>query len=567
MKKSFLLIVTIFLTFFLIGCESSFHKHEYNKEFIYPTCTEKGYIVYSCKCGDEYNDNYVDELGHTCNDWEIIEESTAITQGIKQGICSRCKESFQEKLPLNNAPNLQGYTIKISLPWILENLFSVGKIFKKDSPYLGVLDEVEKKYNCKFELSLFYNDVWGGSESTFERYIMSCSESKKTDYDIYGIPDDLVPTIALLDGFVDLTEYYNKYGNNMMNDLYIKTGSFKNKLYTVSNNDISLPHVINYNIPLYEKLKEVDSTLVEPAKIFNDNNWTFEAFKQYCVQIQNAMAKLYNEEGTAGNENQKYYAVSGWDSYWWAGLASNVNEPIVDMENKKVNLNTELKKEAADIVKYLLDNNLFDPRQNVDNGVNSWVEGRSFFCVGDFYLISKENKWPRDMWGEDTRYGYVPWPSLYDDKKDASIAVSGDNYTYAMAKYRDYSGYGEDCNSENIYIAFIELLQKYQERKKELENNDLQYVNKYYYDSNDSTIAYTYVKSLIEKGNYYYDPLCHYNSPIGSIHVNNVERKTIKGAVNQYCATNKVNTWDEAIENVIVVLQESLNRYFDNEKA
>ena len=140
----FLLIVTIFLTFFLIGCESSFHKHEYIKEFIYPTCTEKGYIVYSCKCGDEYNDNYVDELGHTCNDWEIIEESTAITQGIKQGICSRCKENFQEKLPLNNAPNLQGYTIKISFPWILENLFSVGKIFKKNSPYSEVLDEVEK---------------------------------------------------------------------------------------------------------------------------------------------------------------------------------------------------------------------------------------------------------------------------------------------------------------------------------------------------------------------------------------------------------------------------------------
>ena len=116
-------------------------------------------------------------------------------------------------------------------------------------------------------------------------------------------------------------------------------------------------------------------------------------------------------------------------------------------------------------------------------------------------------------------------------------------------------------------MAYYERKQKYQERKKELENNDLQYVNKYYYDSNDSTIAYTYVKSLIEKGNYYYDPLCHYNSPIGSIHVNNVERKTIKGAVNQYCATNKVNTWDEAIENVIVVLQESLNRYFDNEKA
>lgn len=567
MKKLFLLIVTITLTFFLIGCESPFHKHKYNEELIYPTCTEKGYTLYSCKCEDEYKDNYVDELGHTCNDWKIIEESTSITQGIKQGICLRCNEIIQEKIPLDNIPDLQGYTIKISMPWTLENLFSIGKIFKKNSPYLEALDEVEKKYNCKFELSFFSNDVWGSSESNFNRYILNCAQLKKSEHDIYGIPDDIVRTIVLADGFVDLTEYYNKYGNNMMNDLYIKTGSFNNKLYTVSNNDISLPHVINYNIPLYEKLREVDPTLIEPAKIFNDNNWTFDAFKQYCVQIQNAMAKLYKEEGTAGHEKQKYYAVSGWDSYWWAGLASNVNEPIVDMENKKVNLKTGLKQEAADVVKFLLDNNLFDPIQGVDNGAYSWVEGRSFFCAGDYYLISKENKWPRDMWGEDTRYGYVPWPSLYDDNKDTSIALCGDNYTYAMANYRDYSGYGDDCNSENIYIAFIELLQKYKERKKELEDNDLQYINKYYYDSDASTIAYTYVKTLIEKGNYYYDPLCHHNSPIASIYVNNVDRKTIKGAVNQYCTTKKVNTWDEAIENVIIVLEEALNIYFNNEKA
>ena len=75
------------------------------------------------------------------------------------------------------------------------------------------------------------------------------------------------------------------------------------------------------------------------------------------------------------------------------------------------------------------------------------------------------------------------------------------------------------------------------------------------------------IKTLIEKGNYYYDPLCHQNSPIDSIYVNNVDRKTIKGAVNQYCTTKKVNTWDEAIENVIIVLEEALNIYFNNEKA
>ena len=395
---------------------------------------------------------------------------------------------------------------------------------------------------------------------------MNCAQLKQSDYDFYCITDSSVATFVSLDGLVDLTEYYNKYGNNMMNDLFIKTGSFNNKLYTISNNDITLPHVINYNIPLYEKLKEVDPTLEEPAKIFNDKNWTFDSFKQYCVQIQNAMKILYKEEGTAGNEKQKYYAVSGWDSYWWAGLASNVDEPIVDMENKKVNLNTKLKKDAADVVKYLFDNNLFDPKQNVENGVDSWNDGSSFFCIGEYYFIGRDNKWPRDMCGEDTRFGYVPWPRPNETKfEDINIAVSGDNYTYAMAKYRDYSGYGNDCNSENIYIAFVELLQKYKERKIELEDNELQFEQTYCYDSDESALAYSYVRGLLEKGDYYYDPLCHVDSPISSIYVNNVNRETIKGAVNQFCATNKVNTWDEAIEKVVLILEDSLSRYFNNE--
>ncbi len=35
------------------------HKHSYSKKVIAPTCTAKGYTVFTCSCGHSYKDNYV----------------------------------------------------------------------------------------------------------------------------------------------------------------------------------------------------------------------------------------------------------------------------------------------------------------------------------------------------------------------------------------------------------------------------------------------------------------------------------------------------------------------------
>lgn len=39
------------------------HEHSYTSSVTAPTCTEKGYTTYTCKCGDSYKDNYVDATG------------------------------------------------------------------------------------------------------------------------------------------------------------------------------------------------------------------------------------------------------------------------------------------------------------------------------------------------------------------------------------------------------------------------------------------------------------------------------------------------------------------------
>ena len=40
------------------------HVHSYNKTFVDPTCTEDGYTIYSCSCGDSFTSDYVSATGH-----------------------------------------------------------------------------------------------------------------------------------------------------------------------------------------------------------------------------------------------------------------------------------------------------------------------------------------------------------------------------------------------------------------------------------------------------------------------------------------------------------------------
>ena len=385
-------------------------------------------------------------------------------------------------------------------------------------------------------------------------------------YDFYTVPDNQISQFAEWDAIVDLTDFYEKYGNDMMDPSFIQAGSYKNKLYTISEKINNISSVMYYNIGLFERLQRVDPTLKEPAEIFNEGNWTHSAFQVYCLKVQNAMAKAYGAEGTAGAAEQRYYAVSGWDAYWWAGLASNDGEPIADTINGKINLDTPHKVQAAEVVKYLYDNSYADPRQNVDQSVASWNDGRALFNTGDLWFVGSVNRWSNNLWGEDTRYGYVPWPRANDVKFDDIKIAMGGTATWVMPIGRDYSQYGEDCNAENIYWAVAEMLQRTEKYYKEDPSYDKEIamaaIAAKYAHSEASQQAYIYIHNLIKNGKRYFDPLVVSDNSVGSLYTNSTTRLTIKGAVTQYCATKAVGDWQEAIVNLLPVLQESLRKAY-----
>lgn len=66
------------------------HVHKYVGKVFEPTCTEEGYTLYECECGDIYKDDKVAATGH--------DESGAAANCVNAKICPNCNTVLEEKL-------------------------------------------------------------------------------------------------------------------------------------------------------------------------------------------------------------------------------------------------------------------------------------------------------------------------------------------------------------------------------------------------------------------------------------------------------------------------------------
>lgn len=68
---------------------TSDHKHVYKETVINPTCTEQGYTLHKCSCGDEYKDNYTNALKHEFTNYIYDNNATYESDGTKTAVCNR----------------------------------------------------------------------------------------------------------------------------------------------------------------------------------------------------------------------------------------------------------------------------------------------------------------------------------------------------------------------------------------------------------------------------------------------------------------------------------------------
>lgn len=82
------------------GCS---HRHEYEKSKADATCTEGGYTLFSCNCGEAYKENETKAIGHSFE--ETKTEPTYVSDGYTLRRCTRCGEKTKTNLipPLTDA--------------------------------------------------------------------------------------------------------------------------------------------------------------------------------------------------------------------------------------------------------------------------------------------------------------------------------------------------------------------------------------------------------------------------------------------------------------------------------
>lgn len=89
------------------------HVHSYIDNMVLPTCSEKGCTVYTCACGDSYQDSFTEPTGHIWGDWVTIVQPTAQHEGTKERTCVNCAAAETQTLPKLETGHIHSYTEKV----------------------------------------------------------------------------------------------------------------------------------------------------------------------------------------------------------------------------------------------------------------------------------------------------------------------------------------------------------------------------------------------------------------------------------------------------------------------
>ena len=416
---------------------------------------------------------------------------------------------------------------------------------------------VEEDFNCHITVVEYPSDApWGPSRWA---YIINQARIDSPEYDFYTIPDAQVPGLSSANAILDLTDWYNKYGNDFMTTISRTAGSYKGKIYTINWNDLNVYNILGYNVGLWEQVHEYDSSIKEPAQMFLDEEWNVSNFIAYCKKCQDALNSVFGAD--AG-----YHCLSGWPTYYFVGMVDRNGEGVADVAKKQVHILNEDCTNAANALKEIFDYGAFDEKFSVDQGVVSWTNGKSMFNTGDLWFIgANQGRWDSNMWGEGdaTRYGYVPFPAPDGMEKNDSIytgITSEACWVMAAGRENYYKGYGDECTSENIYyaIATYWLRAKQNYRTSDSYDEELAFTNAASAKFGTEASIKAFVKvSMNLKTDAFYDPMTSNSNTVcytsGSEFDINL-RKFVLGT--------GAATWAEAVGALQDTLNESITKAF-----
>ncbi len=107
--RSLVLILAVLMVLFLASCmqeddnpissqPTDGHTHSYTSTVVPPTCTEEGYTLMRCECGNEGKAERVKATGHKGTEWEVVSIPTCTDTGKEELYCTVCFQLFDERV-------------------------------------------------------------------------------------------------------------------------------------------------------------------------------------------------------------------------------------------------------------------------------------------------------------------------------------------------------------------------------------------------------------------------------------------------------------------------------------
>lgn len=360
------------------------------------------------------------------------------------GVCSAYFVVKVVEVPVTNIPDLKGYNIVImnaesavhDLDPFNEKYAGLDKTYKQEA-----WREIESKYNCTISIEPYPVEApWGTARIN---WIKTNAENNSSACDFGVIEPTWVNYLcsSTFSSLVDCTPFFGKYGFNQIEAATKDACTYGGKFYALATGltPRTYPYWgLFYNVKLIERLN-----LESPAKLFNDGEWTYSKFLAYCTA-----AKAVMEEDE--------YAIGGAVSLCWWGMVNAAGVKLADTIDLRINIKHQYSYEALTTLQQIYANGAWDPVNitTTDQSVTCFQEGKAIFQPGEYWFIRSDSRFPGDLWGDDTRYGYVPYPYPDSISKDQTRTnLTGNSQIVMMNNKSHPSG----VEYEGIYQAAVDM--------------------------------------------------------------------------------------------------------------
>ena len=351
------------------------------------------------------------------------------------------KIKIVEEPPKEPFPNMGGYEIIImnaesalsdNDPF-LEGYKNADKLYKQQA-----WNEVQNNFNCKIIVKAYPATApWGAPRIA---WIKDNASANTSECDLGVVSSNWIYDFAQSNAAINVKEYYNQYGLKQMEPSLKQAGSYKDAIY-VASHGLS-PTATYVDLGLYYNLTWLQSLGVkDPAQMFLDGEWNYTGFKQWVLETQ---AKL--------NEGQ--FVMGGAPYYYYYGMTNAAGVKIADATLVQTNIASPKSKAAAELIYSLVEAGCNDEVISWAESDGGFIEGTTLMTTGYLWFVRTDSRWKSNMFGDDTKYGYVPFPYPDDVKKeDTKIGVSG----LSVLMYVAGRNYPAGVSAKEVYRAINDM--------------------------------------------------------------------------------------------------------------